>query len=107
MTVKEYISSKLQSFDIDLSEADLFDISTVVGLDEELTTDNRNKLFYALVKSVIPMLLLRAKSISENGFSYSYDTNDVLNFHSWLCKELGIEDTLNETSKISDASDIW
>ena len=106
MTVKDYITSKFQSFDIELSEADLVDISLTVSLTDGFTQDNKNDVYLAITK-FIPQLLLRPKSISESGFSISYDNDALLRYYAWLCNELGIEDNLNEVSKISDASDIW
>lgn len=107
MTIKDYITSKFQTFGIELSEADLADISMTVSLTGEFTQENKNDVYLALVGSVIPQLLLRPKSISESGFSISYDNDALLKYYAWLCNELGIEDTLNDISKISDASDIW
>lgn len=107
MTIKDYITSKFQSFGIELSEADLVDISMAVSLTDDFTQDNKNDVYLAIVKNVIPQLLLRPKSISESGFSISYDNDALKNYYSWLCNELGIEDNLNDVSKISDASDIW
>lgn len=107
MTIKDYITSKFQSFGIELSEADLVDISMTVSLTDEFTQDNKNDVYLAIVKNVIPQLLLRPKSISESGFSISYDNDALKNYYAWLCNELGIEDNLNDVSKISDASDIW
>ena len=107
MTIKDYITSKFQSFGIELSEANLVDISMIVSLADEFTQDNKNDVYLAIVKNVIPQLLLRPKSISESGFSISYDTDALKNYYAWLCNALGIEDNLNDVSKISDASDIW
>lgn len=107
MTIKDYITSKFQSFGIELSEADLVDISMAVSLTDEFTQDNKNDVYLAIVKNVIPQLLLRPKSISESGFSISYDNDALKNYYAWLCNKLGIEDNLNDVSKISDASDIW
>ncbi len=107
MKIKDYITSKFQTFGIELSEADLADISMTVSLADEFTQDNKNDVYLALVGNVIPQLLLRPKSISESGFSISYDNDALKNYYEWLCNELGIEDTLNDISKISDASDIW
>lgn len=48
----------------------------------------------------IPSLLLRATSISENGFSMSWDTKGVKEYYSFLCKKYGFEDTLSDKPKI-------
>lgn len=107
MIIKEYIKSKFQQFGITLSDADLVDISLSVDLGEELSKENRNSVYLALVKTVIPQLLLRAKSVSENGFAISWDNNALLKYYSWLCNELGIEDTLSRISKISNGTNRW
>ena len=108
MTIKDYITSKFQTFGIQLSEADLIDISLSDNIDSEGEIDPDNKQLVDLaISGLIPQLLLRPKSISESGFSISYDNDALLKYYAWLCKELGIEDNLNEVSKISDASDLW
>lgn len=100
MTVKAYITGKFQTFDIVLSEADLLDISMSVDVEEDFTKENRDTVFLALAKTVIPQLLLRAQSVSENGFSVSYNADALLKYYAWLCGELGIEDNLNRKPKV-------
>lgn len=107
MTIKEYIVSKFQQFGITFSDADIADISLSVDIESEFSKENRNAVYLALVKTVIPQLLLRAKSISENGFSISWDNDALLKYYSWLCNELGIEDTINSKSKISSGTKRW
>lgn len=107
MTIKDYITSKFQTFGINLSEADLIDISMTVSLDDELTVDNKNDVYMALAISVIPQLMLRPKSIGEQGFSVSYDKDSLKEYYAWLCKTLDIDDELNDISRITDASNLW
>ncbi len=102
MKVKDYITSKFQPFGVNLSEADLADIVlSGVDVDDELTIENRNSVYLSIVKFIIPQLLLRAKSISESGFSVSFDTKDILQYYAWLCKELGIKDELNQKPTVT------
>mgnify|MGYP000850966558 CR=1 FL=1 len=102
MIIKNYITSKFQPFGVNLSEADLADIVlSGVDVDTELTNDNRKAVYLSIVKFVIPQLLLRAKSISESGFSVSFDTKDILQYYTWLCKELGIKDELNQKPTVT------
>ena len=69
MTVKDYITQKFQTFGIQLSEADIYDITlNVVG--EELSEANAGPVNVGMIE-FIPTLLLRATSISESGFSMS------------------------------------
>lgn len=106
MTIRDYIVSKFQSFGISMSEADLFDISMDVDLDDKITDANRLDVLRSIALSVIPQLLLRAKSISENGFTISWDNDALLKYYAWLCNLLGIEDTLNR-SAVRDITNMW
>ena len=96
ISVKEYIAQKFQSFGITISEAELLDIAFSSGLsmEDEVTANNYNKVAVAVVKFV-PTLLLRAQSISENGFSMSWDLEALKTYYSCKCKEYGLEDKIN------------
>lgn len=96
MIIREYISAKFQTFGITLSEADLVDISlnANVDLDSVLYLDNKRQVEIAMAM-FIPSLLLRPQSISEAGFSVSYDTKGIRDYYSFLCKQYGITDKLN------------
>jgi len=102
MTIKDYITSKFQPFGVNISEADLADIAlSGIDVDSELTNDNRNAVYLSIVLFIIPQLLLRAKSISESGFSVSFDTKDILQYYAWLCKQLGVKDELNQKPTVT------
>jgi len=107
MTIRDYITSKFQSFGIVLSEADLAEISLSVDLDAEYVNDNRKEVYMALATVLIPFLLLRPTTINEQGFSVSYDRESLLRFYAWLCSWLGIDDVLNEKVRIIDCSNLW
>lgn len=101
MIIKDYITSKFQPYGVNISEADLADLE-LMGIDVslEFSNENRNSVYLGLVRYIIPQLLLRAKSISESGFSVSFDTKDILQYYAWLCKELGIEDELKQKPSV-------
>lgn len=101
MTVNDYISQKFQTFGINLSEADLLEISLSSGISGEDEMDQPNiGLISVAMAEFIPSLLLRATSISENGFSMSWDIKGVKEYYSFLCKKYGLEDTLSDKPKI-------
>lgn len=106
MTIREYIVSKFQSFGISLSEADFVDVSMSVNLDERISDENRLDALRAVAISVIPQLLLRAKSISENGFTISWDNDALLKYYAWLCDTLEIDNMLNR-SVVRDITNMW
>lgn len=101
MTVNGYISQKFQTFGINLSEADLLEISLSSGIsgEDEMNPSNIGLVSMAMAK-FIPSLLLRATSISENGFSMSWNTQGLKEYYSFLCKKYGLEDTLSDKSKV-------
>lgn len=97
MNVKEYISSKFLSFGIQVSEADLLDMSlnAKVAIDDDVMSDNVDSISVAIAR-FIPSLLLRPTSINESGFSMSWNTQGVKDYYSLLCKKYGLRDELND-----------
>lgn len=98
MTTGDYIKQKFQTFGIQLSEADLFEIILSSGEVDEVDKDTIDTVAVAIAR-FIPSLLLRAtsKSVSENGHSksLSWDIDGVKSYYSYLCNKYGLEDELN------------
>ena len=97
MTVREYISGKFQSFGIQVSEADLLDMSLNAKKEssDEVNRDAIDAISVAMAR-FIPSLLLRATSISESGFSMSWNIQGIKDYYSLLCKQYGLKDELND-----------
>ena len=51
------------------------------------------------IAKFIPSLLLRATSISESGFSMSWDIQGIKDYYSLLCKQYGLKDELSNKPK--------
>lgn len=102
MTVNEYISQKFQTFGIQLSEAELLDmcLNSKISGEDEMNEDCYGRVSVAIAK-FIPSLLLRATSISESGFSMSWDIKGVKDYYSYLCKQYGLKDELNNKPKVT------
>lgn len=102
MKIKDYIAQKFQSFGYSLSEAELLDISlsAKVSGEDEMNSESHIRVSVAIAK-FIPSLLLRATSVSESGFSMSWDTKGIREYYSLLCRKYGIEDELNKKPKIT------
>ena len=88
MTVNEYISQRFQTFGVQLSEADLLDmcLSSKISGEDEMSEDCQTRVSVAIAK-FIPSLLLRATSISESGFSMSWNIEGIKQYYSFLCKQ--------------------
>lgn len=97
MNVRDYISSKFQSFGIQVSEADLLDMSlnARVNIEDDVDADVIDNISVAIAR-FIPSLLLRPTSINESGFSMSWNTQGVKDYYYLLCKKYGLKDELND-----------
>lgn len=102
MTVRDYIEQKFQTFGINLSEADLWDmcLNSKVGGEDEMGEDCYGFVSVAIAK-FIPSLLLRATSISESGFSMSWNLQGIKDYYSWVCKKYGLKDELSNKPKVT------
>ena len=100
MTVNDYIQQKFQTFGIQLSEADLLDmcLNAKISGEDEMNADCYGRVSVAIAK-FIPSLLLRATSISESGFSMSWNIQGIKDYYSFLCKEYGLKDELSDKPK--------
>ena len=96
MTVADYIKGKFQTFGINLSEADLLELSLSSGISGEDEMDQQNiGLVSVAMAGFIPSLLLRATSINENGFSVSWNVEGIKQYYAFLCKKYGLKDDIN------------
>lgn len=99
MTVKEYITQKFQTFGISLSEADIYDITLgIIG--DDVSDNNLGPINVGMI-NYIPTLLLRATSISESGFSMTWNIQGIKDYYSMMCKKYGLKDQLNPKKKIT------
>lgn len=102
MTVNEYISQRFQTFGIQLSEADLLDmcLNSKISGEDEMNEDAVSRVLYGIAK-FIPSLLLRATSVSESGFSMSWNLEGIKQYYSFLCKQYGLKDELSNKPKVT------
>ena len=102
MTVNGYIQQKFQTFGIQLSAADLLDmcLNSKISGEDEMNEDCYGLVSVAIAK-FIPSLLLRATSISESGFSLSWNLEGIKDYYSLLCKQYGLKDELSSKPKVT------
>lgn len=100
MTINDYIGQKFQTFGIQLSKADLLDmcLNANVSGEDEMNQDCYVRVSVAIAK-FIPSLLLRATSISESGFSMSWNLQGIKDYYSLLCKQHGLKNELSNKPK--------
>jgi len=113
MTIKEYITDKFLPFGVRESQIAELVIESGLSLDEEYSSSNVQAVGVAMC-SLIEELALSPyqKSVSESGFSMSWDFAKIGNYYRWLCKKYGVNpnvDTLAALglSSIVDRTSKW
>ena len=73
-------------------------LASKISGEEEMNEDCYGLVSVAIAK-FIPSLLLRATSISESGFSMSWNIQGIKDYYSLLCKQYGLKDELTDKPK--------
>jgi hypothetical protein len=109
MTVGEYIASTLPGLTV--PESFLVDAGLDTGA--QYTSDMFHTVGTAMVQMLAGIILAPSvKSVNENGFSMSWDRENLGKYYLWLCKRYGVTPdpdvvSLLGISAITDISDIW
>lgn len=114
MKIREYISQKLSAFG-NISEAQLLDMSIAggFGLDDEYNEDNVCSVGISMVSGIEELVFSpKLKSVSENGFSMSWDYDGLGKYYLWLCRKWGVtpnEDVMGMLgiSMVIDRTNCW
>lgn len=104
MSIREYIEQRFQTFGIELSEADILDISLSNGFDcnHEICSENHAPVTVAIIEW-IPNLLLSPTSFTENKLSINWNEKEtsIKNWYAVKCSEYGLEDKLSDKPTIT------
>ena len=87
MTVRAYIEQNFSSYGT-LTEADVLDFSMKSGLspDDAMSKELLPEVELGMI-GLIPSLLLRPTSVTESGFSASWDKDGLRRYYLYLCKQ--------------------
>lgn len=108
MTVGEYLRQKLQAWNV--TDAQILD--TGLDLESEYVSSD-TQVQNALLDTIEELALAPyLKNVNENGFSVSWDYQNMGRYYLWLCNKLGRTPDDNVVaalgiSTITDKSDIW
>lgn len=105
MTIGEYIQEKFNLWSVEYSEAMVNIEVARIGLSASeimSETTNLDNFFY----NVIPDIISMPSSISEGGYSISYDKEALLKYYSMVARKLGKPDLFSENT-ISDITARW
>lgn len=114
MTIRDYISQKLAAFG-NLSEAQLLDMALAgkFNLDDECGERNLKAVGIGMICGIEELVFSpKMKSVSESGFSMSWDYDGLGKYYLWLCRKWGIvpkENVINMLgiSMIIDRTNCW
>lgn len=113
MTIREYISQKLNAFG--LTEAHYADvvISSGLALEDEYAADNANDVGRAMVSLIQELVFSpRLTNINEGGFSASWDFEGLGSWYLFLCRKYGIKPDADAVaqmgmSAVVDRTSMW
>lgn len=108
MDSKEFIKVKLDSLNISIPDEVIEDEMESVGIElDSDRSDVEKRKFDLFLYNVVPLVLMRAESVSEGQYSISYSTEALTAFYRMLARRLGLPDTLGDKPEIRDISDRW
>ncbi len=105
MTIREYIKEKTSLWSVELSDGIIAaELARLELLPSEIITGETNldQFFY----NVIPDIILLPKSVSEGGFSISYDKDAINAYYKILATRLGLPNLLAKDT-ITDITNRW
>ncbi|NML70034.1 hypothetical protein HHL23_09495 [Chryseobacterium sp. RP-3-3] len=105
MTIGGYIQEKFSNWSVEYSDGMVAAELARVNLDPSDTITNDISLdtfFYNIFPDIISM----PSSISEGGYSISYDKAALLKYYSMLARRLGKPDLLSDNT-ITDITSKW
>lgn len=113
MTIGEYIKQKLQAFGITQAQLEDVLITYNIMTAQEYSSANQEEVGKVMCDIVEEMCLAPyQKSVSESGFSISWDVSKLGNYYLWLCKRWGKKPNQDIISQLGiptiiDRTNMW
>lgn len=114
MTIRQYIEQKFAAIG-GVTDADIADAAAAGGFDAdaEYGADVSASVGVGLCSLIEEKVLAPfVSNVTENGFSISWNRDNLAKYYLWLCRKYGIEPnddvlSLLGISMVKDMSDIW
>lgn len=112
MTIKEYFDSQLAPFGI-MDSTPFWHYIPQLYAEDVVNKENMNEVGLGLTEMIEGLLFApRQSSISEQGFSVTWDFSNLGRYYMWLCRKYGKTPSKDVTdllgiSMIIDKTDIW
>lgn len=113
MTIREYVSQKLQAFNVTEAFFADFVMASGLSLDEQYTFAVASTVGRALAQTLAEVILSpRLSNVNESGFSMSWDFSELGKYYLYLCKKWEItpdEEVISVAglSVIVDKTNMW
>ena len=107
MKIGDYIKEKLGLWSVEMPTEMITAELSKIGIlsDDEVTEKTNLDLFFY---NIIPDIMLRPNSVSEGGYSVSFDKNALQNYYNSLCNKLGKDNILEgQKNTIKDITKQW
>lgn len=106
MKISEYIQAQLQAIQAQIPNSLVVAELELLGFQDENIAGQNEKAKQVLY-NLIPIILASPNSVSEGGYSVSYDKDSLLKYYNLLSKELGLENKLDQLPTVTDITDRW
>ena len=104
MTNREYIKAVLSKFNLSENEIEIIILDNKIGSDDDVDVLKCKEAIHKNLTTWLPI----HSSISEGGVSESWNYDAVKMYYSALCKELGLENAIDDKMySIRDKSNLW
>lgn len=113
MTVRQYIEDKFRALGLTDAQMSDFVLATELSPDAEYDAENADIVGRAMIDVVAESLLTPyTQSVSESGFSVTYNRDNLSKYYMYLCKKYGVTPddgvvALLGISTITDRTDTW
>ena len=110
MTIRDYINAKLKQWNAEVSEENIQIAFTTSGVNEneELTPKTEISSAYLVLYKIIPdIILFTPTSISEGGYSITYDKGAMSAFYSMVANKINMPDELSGKNIVKDITKKW
>lgn len=108
MKISEYISSTFKDFGTSVSKSLMYRITSTYGidLDADIETIDIKDADICIIDGIV-WILAFPSSISESGFSISFDKDGLTKLYKYLLAKYNLSDTANILNTITDITDNW
>lgn len=109
MTIGDYINARLKQWKVEVSE-DIVKIAFVVAKvqpTDDFTSTSENAAFQVLYKLIPDIIISIPKSISEGGYSITYDKDAMIAFYTMIADKLNLPDEISGKASVKDITRRW